>query len=64
MVDAPVEKVFELFLDNTRVHEYNEHCREIADIDKLSDNTKVTWSRSSNYGPFKARDFCTIVHYR
>lgn len=27
VIDAPVEKVFELFLDNTRVHEYNEHCR-------------------------------------
>jgi uncharacterized protein YndB with AHSA1/START domain len=27
VIDAPVEKVFELFLDNKRVHEYNEHCR-------------------------------------
>lgn len=38
--------------------------REIADIDRLSEDTKVTWSASGRYGPFRARDACTIVHYR
>jgi len=33
VVDAPPDKVFELFLDNGRVHEYNEHCIEVEDID-------------------------------
>lgn len=38
--------------------------REIADIDRLSEDTKVTWSASGRYGPFRARDACTIVHFR
>jgi hypothetical protein len=27
VVDAPVDRVFDLFLDSARVGEYNEHCR-------------------------------------
>ncbi len=53
MIDAPVERVFALFLDSARVREYNDHCREIADIATLGPDTKVTWSASGRYGPFK-----------
>ena len=31
IINAPPESVFNLFLDNSRVREYNEHCIEIKD---------------------------------
>lgn len=55
VIDAPVERVFALFLDNARVREYNDHCVEISDIATLAPDTKVTWSASGRYGPFKVR---------
>lgn len=58
VVDAPVERVFELFMDSARVREYNDHCREIADIATLDPHTKITWSASGRYGPFKVR--CSV----
>ncbi|CAM9580532.1 unnamed protein product [Chrysoparadoxa australica] len=64
VIDAPAEVLFELFLDNSRVHEYNEHCKELADLEQLDDSTKVTWCASGRMGPFKARDFCSLVHFR
>jgi len=62
-IDAPIEEVHKLFVDNSRVGEYNDHCHEIKDLEWVGPRTKVTWSASGKYGPFKARDFCTLVHF-
>lgn len=72
IIKAPIETVFELFIDNDRVREYNEHIVKVRNVDALipkSSNskshwTKVTWSSSPKYGPFKARDFVSVVNYR
>ena len=64
ILKANAEDVYNLFLDNSRVSEYNEHCEVVKDIEYYpKKNTKIVWASSPKYGPFKARDFCSIVHY-
>lgn len=41
IIDAPIDKVFELFKDNDRAKEYNEYCKEVRDLVWLDDKTKV-----------------------
>eukprot|EP00903_Cladosiphon_okamuranus_P019594 g18021.t1 len=64
IISVPPEVVYLLFADNSRVSEYNEHCREVKDLEVLSQDSKITWAASGRMGPFKARDFCTLVHFR
>mmetsp|Transcript_51791 Transcript_51791/g.105408 ORF Transcript_51791/g.105408 Transcript_51791/m.105408 type:complete len:518 (+) Transcript_51791:192-1745(+) len=61
VIDAPLETVYELFLDNTRVQEYNEYCKDVVDLEWLDQSTKVTHSFTGR--PW-SRDFVTRVHYR
>ncbi|CAM9907926.1 unnamed protein product [Ectocarpus sp. 12 AP-2014] len=63
-LDARASDLYKLFLDNERVHEYNDNCEEVRDLEWLSDDTKVSWACTPRYRPFKARDFVTAVHYR
>ena len=44
--------------------EYNDNCRVVRDLERLSPDTKISWAATPKYGPFKARDFVTVVHYR
>lgn len=66
---ASADDVFNLFIDNSRVKEYNEHCESIRDVlhvptkSKLM-HTKLSWALSPKYGIFKARHFFTVVHFR
>lgn len=74
IVKASPDAVFDLFVDNTRVSEYNEHCKEMKDVQlfpkKMGLNptenswTKISWASSPKYGPFKPRDFCSVVNFR
>ena len=61
VIDAPLEEVYDLFTDNTRVHEYNEYCKGVVDLEWLDQDTKIT--HSSTGRPF-CREFVTRVHYR
>lgn len=63
-VKAPPLKVFELFEDNTRVKEYNTLFEDGKDLEMVAENTKIVWASSTPVFPFKARDFCTVVHTR
>eukprot|EP01038_Epipyxis_sp_PR26KG_P007752 gene7752-10530_t len=68
IINAPPEAVFKLFLDNTRVREYNEHCINIKDVlylPRIVGNqwSKLVWASGPKYGPFKARDFFSVVNY-
>ena len=47
-------------MDNKRVHEYNEYCKEVKDLEWLDPTTKVTYSLTGR--PW-SRDFVTRVHY-
>jgi hypothetical protein len=60
IIDAPIDEVYSLFVDNKRVHEYNEYCKEVQDLEWLDDTTKVTYSLTGR--PW-SRDFVTRVHY-
>eukprot|EP01039_Chlorochromonas_danica_P009364 gene9364-10339_t len=67
IINAPPEKIFRLFLDNQRVKEYNDHCAQVRDLYHFPHGTRKAWSKlvyavSPPYGPFKARDFCSVVH--
>ena len=64
ILNSSPQKVYQLFMDNSRVHEYNENCVELHDIEYLNHNTKVNWCATGKFGPFKARDFVTAVHFR
>ena len=37
----PCVQVYDLFTDNSRVHEYNEYCKEVTDLAWLDPATKV-----------------------
>jgi len=56
--------ILTLFEDNTRVAEYNKFYAEGRDLEAINDHTKVVWAASPPMFFFKARDFCTVVHYR
>ncbi len=30
IIDAPLQQVYDLFTDNSRVSEYNEYCKEVC----------------------------------
>lgn len=47
-----------------RVKEYNELFADGRDLETVAENTKISWAASTPVFPFKARDFCTIVHFR
>ena len=53
VLSVPPEVVYLLFADNSRVGEYNEHCREVMDLEILSEDSKITWAASGRMGPFK-----------
>ena len=63
IMDASPSDVFRLFKDNSRVHEYNDNCVELHDIESINEETKISWCATAKIGPFKARDFVTLVHY-
>ena len=64
-LDAPPEQVYSYFMDNKRVHQYNEYCAEVEDLEYLDDQTKISWSCSGPIagGTISARDFVTRSHY-
>jgi len=64
LMDASPRAVYDLFMDDARVHEYNENCVELADIERISRETKINWCATGKFGPFKARDFVTVVYFR
>jgi hypothetical protein len=63
-----------MFVDASKVKEYNEHIvsmEDRAEFSKRIDSstgiehwTKLTWSSTPSYGPFKPRDFFSVVHFR
>jgi hypothetical protein len=68
IIDAPPKDVFDLFLNNDRVKEYNEHCEVLKDVHTLPRQglvswSKIAWAASPKYSPFKAREFCSVVSY-
>ena len=63
IIDAPPDKVYALFADAKRAKEFNEFCDECHDIARLDEHTKVSWSATKNFGPFRPRDFVTLCHF-
>lgn len=64
VINSNPESVLKLFMDNSRVKEYNEHCEDIRDVEYMHEkSSKITWASGPKYGPFKARDFVSVVHY-
>lgn len=64
IINATPDAVYRLFLNNDQVHEYNEHCSILEDVIHIPEkSTKISWACTPKYGPFKARDFCSIVHF-
>mmetsp|Transcript_1798 Transcript_1798/g.2505 ORF Transcript_1798/g.2505 Transcript_1798/m.2505 type:complete len:270 (+) Transcript_1798:215-1024(+) len=73
-IDAPPDIVFQMFVDKRKVKEYNEHIVSMKDCKEFPKSTnimtgvttwtKFTWSSTPSYGPFKPRDFFSVVHFR
>ena len=55
LLNAAPHDLYQLFLDNSRVSEYNEHCALLEDVEVCSRDTKVSWSVTGAFGPFKVR---------
>lgn len=64
VLDASPSAVYQLLHDDDRVHEYNDNCNDIRDLERVSRNSKINWSATRRFGPFSARDFVTLVTYR
>lgn len=64
ILNASPEEVYNLFSDDNRVHEYNENCNQLEDLELISENSKINWSATGKFGPFSARDFVTLVTFR
>ncbi|GMH99156.1 hypothetical protein TrLO_g6896 [Triparma laevis f. longispina] len=66
VMDKPPAEVFALFCDDERVAEYNDNCQELEDLIQIhnteNSQTKLNWCATGRFGPFKARDFLTMVH--
>uniref|UniRef100_A0A7S2ZJH5 START domain-containing protein n=1 Tax=Rhodosorus marinus TaxID=101924 RepID=A0A7S2ZJH5_9RHOD len=61
-IGAPPKQVYDIFMDNNRIHEYNKLCNGVQDLEVVNGETKITWSCSRSIGPFKPRDFVTLIH--
>ena len=64
IINSAPEDVLNLFEDDSRVPEYNSFYADGKDLEIVADGTKVVWTGSPPVFPFKARDFCTVVHIR
>lgn len=68
IINCSPEYVFHLFQENSLVSKYNEHVSVMKDLQSFSRSrngkSKLTWCRGPSYGPFKARDFLSVVNYR
>ena len=68
IIAASPKTVFDLFLNNRRVKEYNEHCEIVRDVHLYPKHShghwcKIAWAASPKYGVFRAREFCSVVAY-
>ena len=65
VIDAEPRRVYELFAEAKRAKDFNEYCEQCVDIDRLSHDTKISWSVTKSFasGFFKPRDFVTLCHY-
>ncbi|GMH58022.1 hypothetical protein TrRE_jg796, partial [Triparma retinervis] len=65
VLDRSPSECFELFRDDKRVSEYNDNCRELEDVARISSppdgEVKVNWCATGRFGPFERRDFTTVV---
>ncbi|CAM9738809.1 unnamed protein product [Discosporangium mesarthrocarpum] len=61
---VPPGAIAQLFESSERVQEYNKWYLEGCDLEEVDPNTKVVWASSPAVYPFKARDYCSLVHYR
>lgn len=64
VINASLSNVYNLFDDDSRIREYNSFYERGKDIEVFNDNTRIVWSASPPVFPFKARDFCTVIHTR
>jgi len=62
-LDASPDAVYDLLAEARRAGEYNEFCVECVDVARLDKHTKVSWSATKPFGPFKPRDFVTLCHF-
>lgn len=72
IIDARPEDVFRLFTESERTTEYNELASSNVDVYSFSKNSlsltkqwsKISYATSPRLGPFKARDFSSVVNFR
>ena len=59
ILNGKPEDVYRLFMDNSRVHEYNDNCVELHDIEAVDDSTKINWCATGKVGSF-VMIFCLV----
>jgi len=70
ILNTSASAIFDLFLNTARTKEYNSHCVHVEDVHSLPQESerdqwsKISYAQGPRMGPFKARDFCSVVHYR
>ncbi|GMI35316.1 hypothetical protein TeGR_g3234 [Tetraparma gracilis] len=64
LLSVSPDRAMSLFLDQSRVPEYNPNARELRDLFSVDASTTVNRCASVSYGPFKPRDFVTVVRNR
>ena len=63
VIDAPVEQVYDLFTDNSRVSEYNAYCKDVRDHAWRDESTKVTQSSPPPLPPVLTGHATSLLPY-
>mmetsp|Transcript_43352 Transcript_43352/g.91057 ORF Transcript_43352/g.91057 Transcript_43352/m.91057 type:complete len:776 (+) Transcript_43352:1353-3680(+) len=62
-IDAPLHRVCSFLADEDTVHLYNELVVDHADVEELSPNSKITWTKCPKILFVKPRDFVTYCSH-
>jgi hypothetical protein len=61
-IDTTPIQLLNYLLDSGKVKEYNKYVAIRSDIETISSNTKIVWSRMNIPIGIKSYDFCTLIH--
>jgi len=62
-IEAPADRVYDLFAESVRAREFNEFCEECIDLEFPTSHVKISWSATKAFGMFKPRDFVTLCNF-